>query len=984
MMRTRDIRIWMLVGTSVTAMLLASPATAQTAQDAPADGRANATPATNQDRSSPIADGLDPAAVLGDPAQQPGDTGEPAGQADTQDIVIRGVRGSLLRSIQAKRDAATIVDAISSEELGKFPNRNVAEALANIPGVTVGRDGRGEGRNITVRGLGQDFALTTLNGRILPTDGADRSFAFDVLPSEIISGAEVQKAVRSSELEGSIGGIVDLRTARPLDRKGFHASASIEGQYNDLPKKGGYKASGVISDTFADDTIGVLLAGSYTKYKFRTDNLGEYSLTDGTEAAYGVDFNQDGRINPDANGPAFIWPDYYSVGYVEGERERIGGAGAVQWKPSSAFALTIDGLYSRYTVTQHNYRSSNYLNPLGDDGSQRWVPGSIAVDKNNVVTGFKINDLVSEVLTTDEPRKSQTYQIGGHLDWQASDRLKLGIDGYYGKAQDDTGGQNRFVVAGIPGASATFATRNGGLPDLAIRLPGGRTLDQATNDDFRAHYIGIQGQNIDDRIESAKLDGEYRVDNGHFKSITFGATWTDRKKTVEQIDNQYTTSCNYCGYPFSFGDIDAQVVRPPAKGEILSKLKGDFPRRLPYFDIDTYLGALSRADNNPAILNPNSCLDATGTPIEGCSLSPYPAGYSNQIIQDDLPASYRIGERTWAGYFQFNLEGPKWRADLGARLVSTKVSSVGYGASIASIIPRVGTQDNAVSFNDVEAINGGGNYTRLLPAANFAYDIADGLRLRLAASQAIARPTFGQLSPAKDATSAQSGTYIIYDAGNPDLKPTEADQLDVSVEYYPSNRLALTAAAFFKHITNFVSTIPVDVVITPTAQPANQQQNFDFVEYQVSNGDSANVYGVEIGGQYFLDNGFGIQANATYNRSRAKSGDITTDLPGAIPFSANGKLFYENHGIGAQVSYSFQSRFTYAQAGNLSYLPIKEDPYHEVSASLSYDLTKNLSVYVQGSNLLGSATKRFNDYRNLPNFYEYSGRSFFFGLRGRL
>ncbi len=907
------------------------------------------------------------------------------GQADPAgpDIVVRGVRGSLLRSIQAKRDADTIVDAISAEELGKFPNRNVAEALANIPGVTVGRDGRGEGRNITIRGLGENFAITTLNGRILPTDGPDRSFAFDVLPSEIISGAEVQKAVRASSLEGSIGGNVDLRTARPLDRPGLQVSAAIEGQYNDLVEKGGYKVSGVFSTTFANDTMGLLIGASYNRYKFRTDNLGEYSITDGTEAGYGVDFDRDGQVNPDPNGPAFIWPDYYSVGYVRGERERIGSAGAFQWKPSSDFELTIDGLYSRYNVTQHNYRSSNYLNPLGDDGSLRWDPASIRTDANHVVTGFSMDDLVAEVLTTDEPRKSETWQLGGHIDWHASDRLKIGLDAYAGKARDDTGGQNRFVVAGIPGSSVTFATRDGGIPDLEVAIPGGRPLSAATNDDFRAHYIGIQGQNISDNTKGAKFDADYEL-GGVFKSVTIGGAWTDRRKTVTTIDNQYTTSCNYCGYPFTFGAIGADVVRPAAVSNILGKLGGNFPRNFPYFDIDTYLAALPRADNNPAVLNPNSCLDATGATIPGCTLSPYPAGYSTQVIEPDLPASYRIKERTWAGYVQLNLEGSRWRGDIGVRLVSTKVSSTGYGASIASIIPRAGTQDNDIDFNPVEAINGGGDYTRLLPSANFAYDLSQGLRLRLAASKAISRPTFGELSPAKDATSAQSGTYIIYDAGNPNLKPTEADQFDVSLEYYPSNRLALTLAGFYKHITNFVSTVPVDVVITPTAQPANQQQSFPFVEYQAINGDSAKVYGVELGGQYFLDNGFGVQANLTYNHSRATSGDVTTDLPGAIPFSANAKLFYEKNGIGAQVSYSYQSRYVYAQSGSLGYLSVKEDPYHEMSASISYDVTPNISVYVQGSNLLGSDIRRFNTYRNVPAFYEYSGRSFFAGVRARL
>lgn len=961
-------RSLVLTGVSLAAMFAANEAIAQTAS-----------PADVEPQQSTV-DSPDADAVLSDPAQQPGETG----QSDGPDIVVRGVRGSLLRSIQAKRNADTIVDAISAEELGKFPNRNVAEALANIPGVTVGRANRGEGRDITVRGLGSNFAITTLNGRILPTDSASRSFQFDVLPSEIISGAEVQKAVRVSELEGSIGGNVDLRTARPLDRTGVHGSAAIEGQYNDLVEKGGYKISGVLSATFADDTMGVLIGASYNKYKFRTDNLGEYSITDGTEAGYGVDFNRDGQVNTDENGPAYIWPDYFSTGFVRGERERIGSAAAFQWKPSANFELTIDGIYSHFDVTQSNYRASNYLNPLGDDGSPRWDPNSITVDKNNVVTGYTINDLVAEVLTTDEPRQSQTYQIGGRIDWRPTERLKLAFDGYYGRATDNTGGQNRFVVAGILGASATFATRNGGIPDLAVTIPGGRTLDQATDDDFRAHYIGIQGQDIRDTIKSGKVDGEWEIDNGVFRSLGFGVIWTDRQKQVDQVDNNYTTSCLYCGYPFTFGQIGAQVVRPSDAKGVLGKVPGNFPRNFPFFDIDTYLAALPRADNNPAVLDPNSCLDDTGAPIEGCSLSPYPAGFSTQVIQPNLPSSYRIKERTWAGYAQFNLQGERWRADIGARLVATEVSSTGYSATIASIIPRVGTQDNDVNFNPVTAVNGGGDYLRLLPAANFAYDLTDGLRVRLAASQAISRPTFAELSPAQDANSAQSGTFIIYNAGNPNLKPTGADQADISLEYYPSNRLALTAAAFYKHITNFVSTVPVDVVITPTNQPANQQQQFDFVEYRVTNGDSADVYGIEVGGQFFLNNGLGVQGNVTYNHSRARSGDVTTDLPGAIPFSANAKLFYENHGIGAQVSYSYQGGFTYAQSGNLGYLPVEEDAYHEMSATLSYDLTKNFSVYAQGSNLLGSEVRRFNTYRNVPNFYEYSGRSFFFGVRARM
>ncbi len=891
------------------------------------------------------------------------------GATPGNEIVVRGVRGSLLRSIEAKRNSGTIVDAISAEELGKFPDRNVAEALGNIPGVTVGRDGRGEGRNITIRGLGEEFAITTLNGRILPTDSTDRAFAFDVLPSEMISGAEVAKAVQASSLEGSIGGNVDLRTARPFDQSGMHFSGSVEGQYNDLSKKFGYKASGVFSDTFADDTLGFLVSATYSQYKLRTDNLGEYSPTSDTEVGQQFDFNRNGQIDDD--GEEYIWPDFYSNGIVLGKRTRLGVSSALQWKPSDRMTLTIDGLYSHYKDIEHNYRQSNFLSPRNDlDSPIKWDPSTVRVDENNVVTNFTINDLVAEVLTTDEPRTVKTYQIGGHLDWNPTDTLKLAFDGYRGQATRNAGGKQRFVVAGITESSGVFATREGGLPDLDITIPGGRPLSEATNDDYRAHYIGIGGDNLKDVTQGARFDGTLET-GGILHSIAAGGSWTDRKKRDTVIDN-LATECNFCGYPFTFGEIGADVIRGFPVDNLLFKQKGNFPRNFAVFDIDTYLAALPRSENNPAVLNPE-----TG--------EPYPVGYSDQVIQPDLPLSFYITERTFAGYLQANFEGSNWRGDVGLRVVNTKVSSNGYSTTIKSIVKRAGNQaDYDVQFNESDPVNGGGEYTKWLPSANFSYDFTDQLRLRLAASKAIARPTFDQLSSASDASSASSGTFIIYDAGNPNLKPTTADQADISLEFYDSDRLAITLAAFYKHIENFVTSMPVDVTISPSDQPAGQPTSFDFIRVETLNGDSANVYGLEAGIQYFLDNGLGVQANATYNHSRATSGDTTTKLAGAIPFSANFKVFYENHGIHAQASYNYASHYTSAQSGLIDYLPIEEDPYHEVSASLAYDLTDQFQVYVEGSNLLGSETKRFNTYRNVPDFYEYSGRTFFFGVRGRL
>ncbi len=958
----RKLNVWMLlVGVSGAALVIVSPCAAVAA---------------------------DPAAPLND-APTPAVTS--ASNSTTSDasneIIVRGVRGSLLRSIDTKRDALTIVDAISAEELGKFPNRNVAEALANIPGVTVGRDGRGEGKNITVRGLGENFAITTLNGRILPTDGPDRAFAFDVLPSEMIAGAEIQKAVQASQIEGSIGGNIDLRTARPFDHKGLHAAGSLEGQYNDFAKKGGYKASGVISTTFANDTMGILVSGSYNKYKFRTDNLGEYSATDTFDVT--TDANGQRSVGP-VDGNGVIVPYFYSVGYVLGERERWGGSAAYQWKPSDKFELRLDGIYSNYKDHEHNYRTSVGLTPLDDNNNPRWDLNNITIDSNKVVTHYVVQPATIDVLTTDEPRNSITYQFGGHIDWKPSDRLKFVADAYYGKASDDTGGQNRFVVAGIPNSRAEVTTRASGLPDMVLTIPNAdgtltnRTLDSATNSDLFVHYIGIQGQNIADKTKGAKIDGEFQMDAGVLKSISFGVNYTNRKKTVDVIDNQFTTSCNFCGYPFTFSAIGADVVRPPKESNILAKLPGNFPRNIPSFDIDTYLSQLNKAENNPAVLNPNSCNDDAGKPIAGCALTPYPTGYATQQVVPDLLGSYAIKERTWSGYVQYNFAGKRWRGDIGARVVSTKVSSVGYGASVSSYVV-IGVGSALAGFNPIQPINGGGDYLRLLPSANFQYEITDALRLRLAASQAISRPTFGQLSAAKDYSAAQSNTPVVTDAGNPNLKPASADQFDVSLEYYPSRRFALTAAAFYKYITSFVTTTAVPFKLVPTNQPAGAPTSFDFTEVVYVNGDSAKVYGLEVGGQYFLDNGLGFQANATYNHSRAtRAGQPTTDLEGAVPFSANAKIFYEKNGIDASVSYEYQSRFRSSPATYINYLSDYERPYQELSASIAYDIMPNVTVYVQGSNLLKQATQRYSTYPNVPAFYEYTGSAFFFGIRGRL
>ena len=915
---------------------------------------------------------------------------------DLEEVVVTGVRASLMRSVDAKRNAATIIDSISAEELGKFPARNVADALVNIPGITVERTTGGEGQHITIRGLRGDFNITTLNGRIMSTEDNGREFAFDVLPSEMISGADVYKAVRVQNIEGTLGGAVDLRSARPFDYKGLHLAGSAEGEYGQLPGKWGQKISGVVSNTFDDGRMGALLTVSYSKRSTRTDNLHEISSTSATEQDWNTDFNGDGVVeNTGANntGKRYIFPQFYSVGTILSDHKRLGVSSALQFKPSDSLLLTVDGLYSRYDASQLNYASSNHVTPregqdlltLADPAAEKWIPGTVKADANGVVTNFAMNNLTAEVLDDEASRVVNTKLLGANIKWDVNDKLHLSGDGYFSESARNSSGKNRFLVAGIPGSSAIFATRNNGLPDLQITIPGGRPLNQATDADYHAHYIGIGGQfdsgfggdNLRDRVNSGKIDAKMDLDFGYAKALKFGLNFTDRRKSSSTIDNN-ATACQFCGYPFSFADIGAHIVQPFPVNGFLRDLPGNFPRSFATFNIDTYLNSLVRAEQNPNLV---LYCSPQAAPCPPGQLTQYPAGYSAQILAPDLPLSYDVDEKTTAAYFQAEFSGDRWRGDIGVRLVHTKVRSSGYGTEIKSLTKLSNSADYKVEVTDPVPQVGGGSYTKPLPAINFAYDIRPDLRLRLAASKVISRPSLVELSSAVDRSSWASGSFTTYQLGNPNLKPTESTQWDASLEWYISPRSYISAAVFYKSIKNFVTETTEEKHYTDATSGAT----VPFTLNGFANGNSAKIRGAELAGQYLFDNGFGVVANLTTTGSTSVFGGVEGQLDGVIPHSYNLKLLYEKYGWSNQISYSYTSRFTHdLSSPYIPGLPIVSDEYKDLSATVSYEFGPHITAYVEGSNLLNNADFRFSTYRNVPAYYEAWGRAYFIGMRARL
>jgi len=279
-----------------------------------------------------------------------------------EEVVVVGVRASVAKAVKLKRDATTVQDSISALELGMFPDDNVADSLSHITGVSISRTAGGEGQKVSVRGLGPEYTLSTFNGRILATDGAGRDFAYDVLPSDVISGADVIKGAEAANTEGAIGGLINLRSASPFDKRGQQGIVRLEGDRNQMSKLNGRKLSAVYSNTFAEDTIGVLFGVVVEKRNDRTDvagNDGGWSRNaDPTDESWlwgntwggAIDPNNNGVLDPEEYG--LIGPGQFRVGSILEKKKRNAFTGKVEWRPNDNFKLVVDGLSTKLDSPQ--------------------------------------------------------------------------------------------------------------------------------------------------------------------------------------------------------------------------------------------------------------------------------------------------------------------------------------------------------------------------------------------------------------------------------------------------------------------------------------------------------------------------------------------------------------------------------------------------------------------------------------------------------
>ncbi|MEW6703253.1 MAG: TonB-dependent receptor [Pseudomonadota bacterium] len=880
---------------------------------------------------------------------------EPRSDHAAEQVVVTGARASLLRARNLKRDASIVQDSISAEDLGRFPDDNVADSLSHVTGITISRTHGGEGQYVNVRGLGPNYSIVTLNGRILATDGDGREFAFDVLPSETIFGADVMKSAQASALEGSIGGAVNLRSARASLSPGQQASLRVDGHYNDLSRFKGGKVSALYSNTFDDKRIGLLLSGVYAKSKVRSDSLLDFSYNASSPGQF--DANGDGTIGDDERN--LLGACCVAFGSVMQEKERASLSGALEWKPAPGLDFTLDWLKTRLDAPAIGYHQAYYV----EHAENRWTSVTI---RDRLVTGMTVDALTPEVVTNTEHRVVDTDQLGLNARWKPSASLTLAGDAYYSRSVRKSGGKNSWVVAGIPGHHVGRLRMNDdALPDIEVTLQDGRDLaaagGQLGNADYALHWAELGGTDIDDKVNGASFDGQWSLQQGVLDGLKFGLASTRRAKRRSTLDN-LDHACQYCGYHYTFSQLGAGVVRPLTLPDFMRNAGGRFPTSFVQFDVPAYFEALKALDG-VEILDENG--QGTGS------------FYDSSLMQPVFSPtkSYHVTEDTLAAYLQADFAGERWSGNAGLRWVHTKTvskSAVNRIVAIDDPTPNDPTSSPNVTYSPAEPVESSGSYGKLLPSFNLAYELQRGLMARFAAAKVMARPSLDQLAPTR-VDYAYDRNFFIEVRGDAQLKPVQATQADLSLEWYYGRQSLLSGAVFWKDIKNFV-TYQLDENVDIGVP------GFPFSVSHPVNGDKAKVRGLEFNLQHLFDNGFGINLKYTRTGTKAYMGGVHVgELEGVSKSAASLALLYEDQRWKAQLAVDYSGRYTEALDA-VAGLSRYGEPVTWVTASLAYAPTPDITVFLEGKNLTDAVYRANLGRPDASAGFETWGRTYTAGL----
>ena len=843
------------------------------------------------------------------------------------EVVVTGIRGSLRQAIAIKRENVAIVDAISAEDVGKFPDKNLAEALQRVPGVTISRD-FGEGERVNLRGTNSNLTRTLLNGHGLATAdwfildqlNSTRSFNYLMLPSDVIGQVEVFKSPQADFEEGGIGGTINVKTRRPLDMKHMEAAITAQAAYTELSESLDPQIGGLFSWKNDGETFGFLIGGKYEKRDIRRD---------------GVEVLGYNPIDTDP-GPGtteVLIPSLIGSALFQQERVRTSANFELQFAPSDALDISVTGLYSKFDADNLNENfmawgsraianGGTLTNATIVDGTA--VAGTISSLNNGTQDFGVVYDAITRFATADT--KSIDVEVG----YQFSDSWKMNARIGTTEASGNTDAQP-FVEFGAP-AQWTFDLR-GRAPQVSYA-----NVDATDPNDMQFIFSSLHQILNDDSEDYAYLDFTKSFGDGTFKSLKFGAKLTDHDRDLR------FNATTYGGFHVPINSLPASdFAGGPTPSDFLDRIKSAGTLDA-YWQIDR--------DAVKDILFDNLA-DGPGRVL-----------YPQQ--------SFSVTEKGTAAYVMANLGGESWKGNVGVRYVKTDQTSRGY---------VVGGGATSNPFGNFDPITVDRDYTDVLPSVNFAFDLSNDLVLHVSAAKVMARPDYTDVAPRVSLNPGSlSGT-----GGNPDLDPYRATQADVSLEWYPGADAKFAAALYYKDIESFITDRPgvenfqVQANTSPslscTAGPQPNTFICPFTINRRTNGGGGKIKGAELSIVKAIGGGFGVDANYTYSDAEADNGD---PIPGNSKNTYNVAAYFENERLSTRLAYTFRSEYfvTFDRSTQLN-----QKDLTSLDASFSVNVTSNIVGTFEAQNILNEKSEFYAGEEFRPRAIYDNGRVYYAGVR---
>ena len=899
-----------------------------------------------------------PAGAASAPASASASAAERAAQAaQLGAVTVTGIRASLEQSLNRKRNADTHVEVITAEDIGKMPDKNVADSLQRVPGVTISSAGATEGGfdendRVSMRGTNPSLTQTLVNGHgiasgdwfvLNQTTNAGRSVSYSLLPSELVSQVVVHKSSEASLVEGGVVGSVNIITRKPLDfKKAFTFEASLGAVHATLPDKTDPQFSGLVNWRNEDRTIGVMLQAFSEKRHLRRDGveiLGYNQIAAGSAVA---------TSNPDLAG---VWyPRSIGAALFEQERKREGGLIDIQIKPTSDLVLDFSAFSSKLSASNYN---RNYLLHapffLNEGQGQAPQPGYVVRNNTLVEASFADNGgnygTYDQLSRPDAKASSNFFNFDGKLNVSDSLTLssKLGVSKGEGstmrqdQASWDVGGGGSWRLNGVDSA-----------PNFSIGTPANSPAGSALD-----WLWGSQNVKIKDKDSWAQLDGEWTVDKGPLQALKFGVRFNKHDRSSADVVAQGPKCGDGLAFNWShqyFCEDDSTSPFNPVNfpqgyqnypGNFGSGLGGNFPRNVWYY--------------SPAQLAAFNAAYTTRDPV------------SRRFFDYE----FALKERSNAAYLQADLESGNWSGNVGVRVVQTKERVLQYLPTDA-LTPGAITSSAFGAYLPVTTEN---SYTDVLPSLNLKYRLSRDLVARFAASKTMTRPDYSALASATSLSPpAVPGDIGSGTGSNPNLKPIRSNNFDTAIEWYFAPRSLLSASAFYMDLRSIISLGQVtrDYMTFNLANPNGFMAPYVLT---VPVNSSGNVKGVELAYEQPLFGNFGVAANYTYIDAHEKGGG---PLVGASRNTYNLSGYFENASFNARLSYNYRSAF---YSGLDRSTAFSQAATGTLAASLGYKVNDNLSISFDAQNLNNPKLKYYALNEDQPRSIYTSGRQFYLNAR---